>query len=452
MKPIPDVILGPCEPDEASTPLAVAAAASVVHDAAERMVRPGVFSIIDQAIVSGANFLTTLIIARTCSQEELGVYALAWTVVLFLAALQCNLITVPYTMYCHRHTGRSLAEYSGSTLVLQMMASLVAMACFLGLVILLSLGFGPERLRPAAWVLLGVIPLLLLRDYARRFALAHLAMRTAITIDVVVAVLQIGTLLVLGWIGLLSAAAVYGVMSAACAVACLCWWWLDAQPMRFSTKRFLVDCGRNWSFGRWAMLSQLTGLGFYALPWILALVHGEAQTGVLAACTTLVGLSNLFVMGMNNYLMPKAARAFAAGGPHGLCRVLRKALLYAAMVLGGLCVVVYFVGNSLAWIVYGSHYADTGSLITVLAVATFADAMGLIASTGLWAMDRPATSLIGDLMQLLVTLGVALWLVFPYGAMGIAVALVAGRFTGAVVRWTTVRMLMGFLQCEPTMA
>ena len=28
--------------------------------------------------------------------------------------------------------------------------------------------------------------------------------------------------------------------------------------MRFSLKKLLVDCRRNWSFGRWALLSQLT--------------------------------------------------------------------------------------------------------------------------------------------------------------------------------------------------
>ena len=168
------------------------------------------------------------------------------------------------------------------------------------------------------------------------------------------------------------------------------------------------------------MTSQLTGLGFYMLPWILASVHGEAETGELAACTTLVGLSNLFVMGLNNYLMPKAARAFAVQGARDFRRVLRTATFCAAVVLGALCVGVFFVGNDLAGMMFGTEYADTGPLLTVLALAAMTDALGLIAGTGLWAMDRPATSIVGDAAQLVVTLAVALWLVFPYGAMGIA--------------------------------
>jgi O-antigen/teichoic acid export membrane protein len=441
MKFVLGSLLNDAEPCESASPLTPVVAASVREDAAEEMVRPGLYSVFDQGIVSGVNFFTTLMLARSCSQEELGAYSLAWTVVLFLAAVQGNLITVPYTMYCHRRSDASLAEYAGSTLAHQLFTSLAAIICFLGLDLLLSFGIGPERVRPAAWVLLGVIPFLLLREYARRFTLAHLAMRTAVAIDASVAVVQIATLIALARLGWLSAASVYGAMGAACAVASVCWWLLDDQPMRFSRNRFVADWRRNWSFGKWAMLSQLTGLAFYALPWMLASVHGEAQTGEFAACSTLVGLSSLFVMGLNNFLMPKAAHAFTTAGPHGILSVLRKAALCSIVVLGTLCVVVYFAGNFLAGIVYGHEYADTGPLVTMLALATLADAMGLTASTGLWAMDRPAVNLIGDAMQLLVTLAVAIWLVFPLAALGIAIALVAGRTAGAAVRWGTLWVL-----------
>ena len=449
MKLIPDIVLDHFEPGEASPALAPGIASLVSANASKQVVPIGAFAIFDQAVVSGTNFLTTLIIARTCSQNELGVYSLAWTVVLFLAAAQGNLISVPYTVYCHRRSGEALAGYAGSTLAHQLITSVAAMACLLGLNLLLWMGIGPAGVGPAAWVLLGVIPFLLLREFARRFTFAHLALTTAIAIDVVVAVLQVGGLLALGQFQMLSAAAAYGAMGAACAVACLCWWSLNGQPLRFSRQRFVEDWRGNWSFGKWALTSQLTGLAFYLLPWILAAVHGEAETGELAACSTLVGLSNLFVIGLNNLLMPKAAQAFSQWGQHALCGVLRKAMLWFVAVLGSLCLAVLFAGDLLAGTIYGPEYGDTGLLVFMLALATFTDALGLTASTGLWAMDRPSASLIGDVVQLLVTLGSALWLVFPLGAMGIAVALVAGRAAGAAVRWFTFWLSMGCVNCEP---
>jgi hypothetical protein len=58
-------------------------------------------------------------------------------------------------------------------------------------------------------------------------------------------------------------------------------------------------------------------------------------------------------------------------------------------------------------------------------------------------MDRPGIGIIGDLVQLFSTLGIAAWLVSPWGPMGIAVAIFLGRMAGAVVRWSTLWILMG---------
>ena len=83
----------------------------------------GVISIIDQALVSATNFVTTLVLARLCSQAELGIYYLAWTLVLFLTALQNNLVSIPYTIYAPRRQGESLHAYFGSSLVHQLATS-----------------------------------------------------------------------------------------------------------------------------------------------------------------------------------------------------------------------------------------------------------------------------------------------------------------------------------------
>lgn len=430
------VVNSNCPESEVPTsPLATGISAPALVKSAEPLVRLGAFSILDQAIVSGTNFLTMLILARACSQEELGIYSLAWTVVLFLAAAQANLVSVPYTMYCHRRTGEALADYAGSAMVHQLMTSLAAVVCFLGLDLVLAFGIGPERLRLAAWVLLAAVPFILQRDYARRFSFAHMAIGTAIFMDLLVAGLQLAGLVFLWRVKWISAASGYAAVGAACAAACAAWWLLNRQPIRFSRRGLAHDWLLNWSFGKWALTSQIAGLAFYALPWILAAVHGEAATGEFAACTTLVGLSNLFVIGMNNFLMPKAAQAYNHWGAQALGSLLWKAVCASLAVLGSLCVAVFFVGNLLAGLLFGSPYADTGFLMTILAVAALCDAVGLTAGTGLWAIDRPAANLVADLAQMCVTLVAALTLVAPYGAVGIAIAIVVGRVAGAALRW-----------------
>jgi len=54
-------------------------------------------SIFDQCIVSGLNFLTT-VVGRWCGLSELGYYSLAFTVVVVLMALQEPLLVAPLTL------------------------------------------------------------------------------------------------------------------------------------------------------------------------------------------------------------------------------------------------------------------------------------------------------------------------------------------------------------------
>lgn len=51
--------------------------------------------LLDQAMVSGIGFLTTIVLARLLGIEESGVFALAWIVVLFVLGVQFALLVSP---------------------------------------------------------------------------------------------------------------------------------------------------------------------------------------------------------------------------------------------------------------------------------------------------------------------------------------------------------------------
>ena len=88
------------------------------------------------------------------------------------------------------------------------------------------------------------------------------------------------------------------------------------------------DWIHNWRFGRWALASQLlSSTTPYVMPWVIAVTHGEAQTGLLGACSTLVGFPNMFLMGLCNFLSPRTAQAYAHGGLAELRSVLLKTAL-----------------------------------------------------------------------------------------------------------------------------
>ena len=70
------------------------------------------------------------------------------------------------------------------------------------------------------------------------------------------------------------------------------------------------------------------------MPWIVAAVDGEKATGLFAAGGTLVGIANMFVNGLANYLSPKAARSYSEGGVPALRSVLRTTALAFTATIG----------------------------------------------------------------------------------------------------------------------
>lgn len=399
-------------------------------------------AIIDQAVVSVTNFITALVLARLSSPQELGVYYLAWTLLLFATATQTNLVSVPYTVHAPSREGAARASYLGSTLVHQV---LLSMAAVIGLLVCSAAGSWGGRssnLGSASMVLAAAIPLLLFREYCRRYAFAHLRLRAALAIDGVASAAQLGGLAILAYAGQLSAAMVYAVMGVSCAIASTGWLLVERPFMRFSWREIEADWQHNWTFGKWAFAGQLIGLAFYMLPWLLAAVHGEAATGLFAAANTLVGLANLFVLGLANYLTPRMAQAFHSDGSAGLRHVLRRAALTIALPLGLFCLAILPVAEPLARIVYGPQYAGIGPLIAVLALATLLDGLNVTANNGLLAMNRPAANFSSDVVLFIVTLATAAVLVGPLGPLGIGLAMVLGRAACAAVRWSMLRSCM----------
>ena len=246
-----------------------------------RGMRDGILSVADQAVVSGTSFVTSVIIGRMCSKRELGVFYLALTIVYFARGIQDQLISAPYVIHCHKRRANSLALYSGSSFLHHLMLSLVSIALLGGAIAVLSFGSRPAGLVSAFWVLLGALPLLQLREFVRRLTTANLQIATAIAIDVGVAVLQIGGLLLLAYFDRLTVGAAYAVMGAACAVASCGWFFSQRQPFRFTLSQAILDWRHNWGFARWALASHLVGFsGVYLLPWIVMAMRGSEEAGV----------------------------------------------------------------------------------------------------------------------------------------------------------------------------
>ncbi len=403
-----------------------------------RTARSGFLSLADQAVVSGVNFLTTVLIGRACGPDELGIYSLGFSIVILISGVQLSLVSVPYTIYGSRMSERDRALYAGSVLGHSVALAVLSIICLSLSAAVLSLGIGPPGLASVLWVLAGMTPFLLLREFMRRFAFAHMRMATALVLDVVIAAMQIGGLAFLVATGNLSAATGYVVAGTACAAAGLLT--LAALRGNFAVRvdRIGPSLRRNWSLGRWIFASQMAAVPYgYSLYWLLALVLGAQSTGVFAACMTIVMLAKPFVMGVGNLLEPLAANAFTEAGPDHLRRVVWTTTVLLGSAIGLFCLLVIVFGEQLLVLLYeGSQYADRGAVLATLALTELATALSIGAEHGLRVIERPEMNFWSTILAAVITLTIAAALIQYWGILGAAISMLIGTVAGSIAHCT----------------
>ncbi len=408
-----------------------------------------IVSLIDQAAFAATTFGTGVIIGRTLLEAEFSVYYLTMTVVIVLRNVQSELVTAPYSVFRQRYEGRQRQEYAGSVVCHQLVLSLTGVCVVLLMLLLAQLHWITPSITPTLWVMLGVMPFLLFRSFLRSFSFASYRFWAAVAIDLTVGLGQLLGLIGLYYFGLLTVPLAFAVMGASCLAGILVWIWTSPESLRFARSRVLPDWRNNWQFSKWALASQLTGTTSpYLVPWILESVHGESTTGVYGACFTIVGLSLHFVTAVANYLTPRAAAAFAAGGRGGLLHVLRVSTWLYLAVIGAICLGFAVLGDFPVQFVYGGTYQHTGWTCTLLAGCTLAISMSVVCGNGLWAVNRPDANMTADMATMVATLGAAAWLIGPWGKEGAAAAMFLGALTGALVRGVTLNMVLNSVAPE----
>ncbi len=382
----------------------------------------------DQAIVSGTSFLTTVLIGRACGPEELGGYSLGFSLWMLAQSMLHALVLIPYTVHVNRQPGRLHAVYAGASLVQAGGLAVVALLGMSAWATTLNSGFVPLESSVVVWGVAAVIPLMMLRDVARRFAFARLHALQACFLDLTVAIVQIGGIAALVAHDLLSANRVFLMIGLGCGIAGGAWLWLQKDSFRITRRSWPAALHRNWRFGRWVfagqMVSQLNSE--ILMVWLLVFLLGKASAGVFAACMSIVLISNPFLLGIGNVLTPRITRAFYEGGP----RQLRRAVARATLLIGGtmtlFCVAVVLLGGVAIVGLYGPEYRGNEAVICVLAISVSIGSLGMAVGSGLWALDRADVNFKVNCAGLAVTSISAAVLIPLLGLLGTALAMALG--------------------------
>lgn len=421
---------------------------SLLSDSARLLRFAQALSWFDQGLVSATSFLCLLLVARWTDAAALGAFAFGMSVLAVLLAAQEALVVRPYTIRLYRldipvaqqtsqafWLSASLGGASGASLLAAFAVSIWAGAPLQIQHMLLALAFAG--------------PCLLLREFARKQAYAHLHIHDALLVSAPACVLTVGVVMLLGWSGVLTAASAIVAIGLASAVSGLVWL-VSNNAVR--GPRLAGAWRRSWELGKWFLAAQ-TALQAqaYSTTWVTFVLGGASLAGVYAACASIVGLANPLLYGFFNLLLPQSSRAFHQDGSAALRRKTVRSALQLCAIMGVFCVALALCGEWLMRLLYPHEYQSQGRILVILALASWAGTVGAPASIALAAAERAGVVAVIVSATALLNLALIIVLLPSAGLLGAAVAMLVAELAGSAARWVVFLVLMKSTSRTPTL-
>jgi O-antigen/teichoic acid export membrane protein len=394
-----------------------------------------IWAMADQAIMSGARFLTAVMIGRFGSEEELGLYSLGFGILVLIVGIHEAFVTTPYTVFLPRKEQERHSAYQGFALrtTLQLSAVLSSLLLFVALL---------ARLIPTVPGLLAVVvavacalPLVLLREFARRLQFAHSRTGMACILDGLVAAVQLGGLALLMTQRPLSAISAFVLTGIACAVSTALWWWLERAEISHDMENQKQDYIEHAKFGRWIFGENMVSVvQMYFGHWYLTLTNDSVtSTGIFAACISVVMLINPFLLAVTSIMTPRVAKIYSSGSRRAVAAATWKYVAFVVAIMGIFSLAMWILGGWLAVLFFGKLGQGRSFEVGLLGLMMIAQGANYTLSVGLRILDRPQWNLATAIFGTALTMVVAFFFT-SHDITGVVASLVIGVAAITVVR------------------
>jgi len=379
------------------------------------------WTVLDQAVVSGGNFVTGILLARALGLQAFGEFTLLWMVVLFIQSIQHAGIIAPMMTLAHSRSEDDRATYYGAVFTHQLAFTALTGLLLIPVLSLAAPLFGQQA--PALGVQLALAAALSasqLQDFLRRYHFTRNAPVVSLAGDMLRfpgQILLIGVLLFLAPDQVNVAAALWTLAGAATVSAIALA--VPVGRLDWSGRALAGTTKAHWRFGRWlsgaAVLDWASGNVFIIAA---GLMIGEAAAGGMRVGQQLIGVLHILFHAMENFIPGQAARIHNESGASAL-----RSFLVRIFLLGGAATAATGLAIALApayWftLLFGAEYQPYGWVTYWLGPAYLAIYAGMTAHFGLRTLHRTSPVFLAYAASAAVSLAAVYPLLQSFGLAG----------------------------------
>jgi O-antigen/teichoic acid export membrane protein len=164
--------------------------------------------------------------------------------------------------------------------------------------------------------------------------------------------------------------------------------------------------------------------------------RGSKAVAELKAVQPAAGLSQLVILSFTPLFIPLASRFFARRAHHDINELYWRTASWIAVLSFPIFAVTFLLAKPITVAALGRRYADSAILLSILAVGFYIQGALGFNGTTLMVFGRVRHIVVVNAGTVAITLGLNVWLIWRYGALGAAIGTAAGLIVHNVLKQT----------------
>ena len=399
------------------------------------------WSIMDQVIVSGCNFLMGLLLARLLGLEDFGVFTLFWSILLLTVGVQTSIIIYPMLTLGPKMDDRKAEKYYIASFYHQIFFSILSVITVILLGQLFFYINEDTMFGYLIFPLAAAVGAVQLQEFLRKFQHATLSPERAFLNDLVS---HGGKIFMLSYFyirGQLSVELSLWVMTGTSAIGFL-FFIRDLPFCKVKYDLVKTHLDDNWRFSVWllpaSLVQWLTGNIFLFLGGGLL---SPTAVGAIKSAQNIMGITHVFFQALENYLPARTARLLITSGFLDAKRYVINAGMIGLILVVSFSFLVMRFHEYFFVFIYGDDFGKYSNLLFWYAIAYPFIYISIIMR--IWARTLEKTKLILEayIIMALVACITGFPLAYYAGAEGIMFGLLVTHLVMVITLYYELRIL-----------
>ena len=375
----------------------------------------------DQGLMSLGTFIVGVLVARSVSREEYGIFVLGWSLIFVIQGIQRALVVLPFTVHCPKLDASERSRYLGSGFLHTLAIGLTALLFFIA-----------AATRPVAEqqndsaTLIQALPLIslvilpfLLREQMRSAAIAKLDFLGSAIANTCASLLMLLLAVFLYLTHTLTLSSAYLAIAATSLLSGVLLIARQWNDMSLKPGAFWPHLKYSLRIGKWILLNVAAfTLTSQIYPWLILWFFDSSAVAAYGACLALAGALNPLLRGVNAYALPRMTHGYKDGDANTLVRMLSKTVLILAVPFGLWMIVGSVFAEPLMEFFYSDKYTGYGALLSLLIFKTLIESVSAPLTSALQALERPDVTTASLVIGAAISVSLGVILVKEFGLIG----------------------------------